>query len=310
MNFQVYLPIAGIAANMLVLGGAGAAVGFLAGLFGVGGGFLITPLLIFLGIPTEVSIATGAYQAIATSISGAIAHWYRDNVDVKMGFYLIISGIVGSYFGVQIVAWMQKIGQFELVLSLSYVILLGSVGLLMLIESLATMRQSIKGTGGGVRRGSHHYWIHGMPLKTRFPKSKLYMSILPPISIGAFTGVLSAVMGVGGGFVLVPAMVYILKMRTMVAIGTSLMQITFISSSSTLMHAITNNSVDVVLGVLLIVGGVVGTRLGTAAGLALNAEQLRALMALLVLGVCIRMLVALVSTPDELFSIAPVLLGH
>jgi uncharacterized membrane protein YfcA len=302
MNLHIYLPVAGMAANVLIVAGLGAAVGMLAGLFGVGGGFLITPLLIFIGIPTDVAIATGANQAIATSVSGAIAQWHRDNVDLKMAAYLLSSGLVGAFLGVQLVKVMKTIGQFDLMVSLCYIVFLGGVGIIMLVESIGSMRRSRSGVPGG-RRGGQHMWIHGLPWKTRFPRSKLYMSIIPPLMVGMTGGILSAVMGVGGGFILVPAMVYILKMRTTLAIGTSLTQITFVSSATTLLHAVTNNSVDIVLGMLLIAGGVIGTQIGTIAGGSMKAEQLRALMALLVLAVCLRVLFDLVAMPAEPYSL-------
>jgi hypothetical protein len=308
MNFSLYLPVAGVAANMLVLSGAGAAVGFLAGMFGVGGGFLLTPLLIFLGIPPEVAIAAGANQATATAVAGAVTHFRRGNVDLRMGSILVLAGLVGAALGVALVTALRRLGQFDLVVSLSYVVLLGTVGTLMLVESL----QAVLRARAGVvrpRRGPHHTWVHGLPLRMRFPHSRLYISVVPPVLVGAFTGVLTSVMGVGGGFVLVPAIIYLLNVRTNVAIGTSLFQIVFVSAFTTLLQAISLHSVDILLGVVLIVSGVLGTQIGARAGANLKGEQLRALMALLVLAVSLRVAIDLVRKPAELYSLAPLQRG-
>jgi len=299
----IYLPIAGIAANALVIVAAGGAVGLLSGMFGVGGGFLMTPLMIFLGIPPAVAIATGANQAAATAVSGAAAHWARGNVDARMGGVLMVSGLVGSALGIVLVGFLRRIGQFEVFVSLAYIVLLGAVGSLMLIESVSTMRKVAAGGPQTARRGSGHSWLHGLPFKMRFPRSKLYISLVPVIMIGLLVGVLTAVMGVGGGFILVPAMVYVLNMRTNLAVGTSLFQIVFVGSFTTLLQAVTLHSVDVVLAALLIVSGVLGTQIGAIVGAQLKAEQLRALLAVLVLMVCVRVGIDLVSHPADLYSI-------
>lgn len=301
MAFGIYLPIAGVSVNALTVIGAGGAVGFLSGLFGVGGGFIITPLMMFLGIPTTVAIATGANQAAATAVSGAMAHWYRDNIDLRMGNVLLASGIAGSLSGTQLVEVLRGLGQFDLVVSLCYVLLLGSVGSLMLVESVQTMWRSDAVSAG--RRIKRHTWAHRLPLRLRFPHSKLYISLIPVVLIGFVIGVLTAVMGVGGGFVLVPAMVYVLKMRTNLAIGTSLYQIMFVGSFTTLSQAVMLHSVDVVLAGLLIVAGVVGTQVGARAGTNLKGEHLRALLALLVLAVCARVAFDLMQMPADLYSI-------
>lgn len=300
MSLNVYLPVAGVAVNALAVMGAGGAVGFLSGLFGVGGGFIITPLMLMLGIPTAVAIATGANQATATAMSGSMTHWQRGNIDFRIGNVLLVSGIFGSLAGTQLVRLLRASGQFDVFLSLSYVVLLGSLGLLMLIESLKTMRSAAK-AGGTLLERRQHTVLHHLPFKMRFPRSKLYISIIPVLAIGAFIGVLTALMGVGGGFVLVPAMVYVLKMRTNVAIGTSLYQILFVGAFTTMSQAYFLHSVDVVLGMLLISAGVVGTQLGAKAGANLKGEQLRFLLALLVLAVCARVAFDLVRTPDELY---------
>ncbi len=298
----IYLPIAGVATSALALVGAGAAVGFLSGMFGVGGGFLITPILMFLGIPTEVAIATGANQAVATSVSGAMAQWKRGNVDIKMGVVLLVAGLVGAFLGIQLVSILRRIGQFEVFVALSYVVLLGAIGILMLIESLGAMRKSAARPGTPQPR-PHHTWVHGLPFKTRFPHSKLYISVIPPTLIGAFAGILTSVMGVGGGFILVPAMVYLLNMRTSIAIGTSLFEIVFVSAAATIMQAVSMQSVDVMLAAILILSGAVGTQLGARAGANLKGEQLRLMLGLLVLMVGARVAYSLVGTPDDLFSL-------
>ncbi len=303
MTFHVYLPVAGVAVNALAVIGVGGAVGFLSGLFGVGGGFIITPLMLFLGIPTAVAVATGANQATATAVSGSMSHWQRGNIDFRIGNVLLASGIAGSLAGTQLVGILRATGQFDVFLSLSYVVLLGSLGLLMLIESVNTMRSAAR-SGGTLLERRKHTALHHLPFKTRFPRSKLYISVIPVLAIGAFIGVLTALMGVGGGFVLVPAMVYVLKMRTNIAIGTSLYQIMFVGGFTTLSQAIFLHSVDVVLGMLLISAGVIGTQFGAKAGAKLKGEQLRFLLALLVLSVCSRVAVDLIRTPDELYLLS------
>jgi uncharacterized membrane protein YfcA len=302
MNF--YLPIAEMSVNIWVFLGMGAAVGFLSGLFGVGGGFLVTPLLIFSGVPAAVAVGTGAAQIVASSVSGAIAQWQRRNVDVKMGLILLAGGLVGSVVGVQFVSLLRELGQFEFVVSLSYVTFLGTVGALMLVESIRTIR-NVKATGVPLgRRSGQHNWMHGLPLKMRFQTSKLYISAIPPLVIGAFVGLLAAIMGVGGGFIMVPAMVYLLRVPTNVVVGTSLFQIVFVTALTTVLHAYQNYTVDVVLALLLMIGGVIGAQFGAMAGERLRGEQLRFWLAALVLAVCLRIAWGLVVTPDEAYSIA------
>lgn len=305
MELYVYLPIAELSIGVLAIFVAGGGVGFLSGLFGVGGGFLITPLLMFMGIPIDVAIATGASQAAATSTSSSVTHWQRGNVDLKMGVFLLASGLAGSTLGLILVRYLKTLGQFELVVSLSYVVLLGLVGSLMLIESTRAILRARANLAAGrtVPRRQRHTWLHGLPLRLRFPHSRLYISVIPPITIGMFIGVLSAVMGVGGGFVAVPAMVYILKMRTALAVGTSAFQILFVSSFTTIMQAATQHSVDVILALLLIVGGVIGTQFGTRYGQRLNGEQLRALLALLILTVGLKVALDLGVQPLDVYSL-------
>ncbi len=305
-----YLPIAEMSANIFIFLGMGAAVGFLSGMFGVGGGFLMTPLLIFSGIPAAVAVGTEAAQIVASSVSGAIAQYRRRNVDFKMGFVLLIGGIAGSMIGVQVVRILRQIGQFELFVSLSYVTFLGIIGTLMMIEALNTMRKTRGGKQVSARRPGQHSWIHGLPFKMRFHRSKLYISAIPPLLIGAFVGFLSAIMGVGGGFVMVPAMIYLLRVPTNVVVGTSLFQIVFVTAATTIMHAKQNQTVDIVLAMLLMIGGVIGAQFGAVAGEKLKGEQLRALLAGLVLLVCIRIAYGLVVTPNELFSLGSVFGGH
>ncbi len=307
MNF--YLPIAEMSVNVLIFLGMGAAVGFLSGLFGVGGGFLMTPLLIFTGIPSTVAVGTGAVQVLSSSVSGALAQWRRQNVDVKMGVVLMAGGVVGSAIGVQFVRFLREVGQFDFFLALSYVTFLGIVGALMMIESINTLRKSGHGDPTSMRRPGQHNWIHGLPFKMRFHRCKLYISAIPPITIGAVVGFLSAIMGVGGGFIMVPAMIYLLRVPTKVVVGTSLFQIVFISAIVTVMHAVQNYAVDVVLGLILMVSGVIGAQFGAVAGERLRGEQLRFLLAALVLLVCVRMAWGLVAPPDELYSITSQLSG-
>ncbi len=300
---HIYLPIAEMPANVLLFLGMGWAVGFLSGLFGVGGGFLMTPLLIFSGIPSAVAVGTGAAQIVASSVSGAIAQYRRNNVDVKMGLVLLLGGIVGSLIGVQMVKILRQAGQFDLFLGLSYVTFLGVIGTLMLIESLTAIQRSRAGVLLSARRTGQHSWIHGLPFKMRFHRSKLYISAIPPLMIGAFVGFLAAIMGAGGGFIMVPAMIYLLRVPTNVVVGTSLFQIVFVTAVTTVLQATENHSVDVVLALLLIVSGVIGAQFGAAAGGKLKGEQLRFLLAALVLLVCLRLGWDLIVTPPELYSI-------
>ncbi len=296
---HVYLPIAEVSVNVFLLVGLGIAVGFLSGLFGVGGGFLITPLLIFIGIPPTVAVASSANQIIATSVSGVIAHWRRGTVDFKMGTVLLVSGFLGSWGGVELFGYLRTIGQIDLVIQLSYVFFLGVIGLLMLVESGRTLWRA-RG-GRTVRRKLHqHYWVHRWPLRMRFRRSKLYISAIPPFAIGAFVGVLAAIMGVGGGFLMVPAMIYLLGMPTMVVVGTSLFQIIFVAANVTFLQSAQNQTVDVVLALVLVAGSVVGAQWGTRIGQFLRGEQLRGLLALIVLVVVGKLVFDLVATPADL----------
>jgi hypothetical protein len=297
---NVYLPIAEVSVNAFLLLGLGGGVGFLSGLFGVGGGFLMTPLLIFIGIPPAVAVASEANQIVASSFSGVLAHWRRRTVDFRMGIVLLAGGVAGSAAGVAIFRELRQVGQIELVVALSYAVFLGIIGVLMFVEGARALSRSRAGRPPKRRR---HHWTHGLPLKMRFRASNLYMSSIPPFAIGALVGMLAAIMGVGGGFIMVPAMIYLLGMSTTVVVGTSLFQIMFVTGATTLLHAIMNQTVDGLLAVLLLVGGVVGTQIGVRIGPRLRAEQLRVLLALLVLGVSGKLGYDLVREPDELFTL-------
>ncbi len=300
---QIYLPIAELSVNAFVILGMGGAVGFLSGLFGVGGGFLMTPLLIFSGIPPAVAVATEANQIVASSVSGALVHFRRGTIDIKMGIVLLAGGVVGSFIGVWLFGWLKELGQVDLLISLSYVVFLGVIGSLMFVESIRALIRTHAGTAPPARRSGQHNWIHGLPFKVRFRHSKLYISVVPPLAIGFVVGLLASIMGVGGGFIMVPAMIYLLHMPTNVVIGTSLFQIVFITALVTVLHAVDNQTVDIVLALLLLGGGVIGAQFGARAGQYLKGEQLRALLALMVIAVCLRLLFDLLVEPGELFSL-------
>lgn len=298
---QVYLPIAEVSVNIFLLIGLGGLVGVLSGLFGVGGGFLMTPLLFFIGIPPAIAVATEANQIVASSFSGALAHFRRKTIDLKMGWFLVAGGLIGSAFGVQIFKILRDMGQVELLVKLCYVLFLGIVGSLMLLESIRSLIRYSK--NAPQLRIKRHTWVHRLPLKVRFRASNLYISCIPPFLIGAIVGILAAIMGVGGGFILVPVMIYVIGMPTKIVIGTSLFQIIFVTGFTTLLHSTQNYSVDALLALILLVGGVIGAQVGTRLGVYLKAEQLRILLAILVLGVCTKLGVDLVLKPEELFSL-------
>jgi len=295
---QIYLPIAEVSVNIFLILGMGGGVGVLSGLFGVGGGFLMTPLLIFSGIPPAVAVATEANQIVASSISGVLAHWRRGNVDLVMGAVLLIGGVAGSTFGVWLFTYLRGLGQIDLVIKLSYVIFLSIIGTLMFIESaraILNVRRKVS------TKAHQHNWMHGLPFKMRFRKSRLYISALLPFLVGFVVGVLAAIMGVGGGFVMVPAMIYLLGMPTAVVVGTSLFQIIFVTANVTVLQAVNNQTVDVVLALLLMIGGVLGAQVGARMGTRLRGEQLRVLLALIVLAVCAKLGYDLIATPDDLY---------
>ena len=298
---QIYLPIAEVSVNAWLLFGIGGIVGLLSGMFGVGGGFLITPLLFFVGIPPTVAVATGANQVVASSVSGVLAHFRRKSVDIRMGVVLLIGGMIGSSLGIAAFTYLTRKGQIDLAVQLSYVIFLGTVGLMMLQESLRALRRSRKATAVPLRK--QHMWVHRWPFKMKFRTSGLYISVLPPVLVGIGVGLLSAIMGVGGGFIMVPAMIYLLGMPTKVVIGTSLFQIIFVTGFTTFMHAWTNHTVDLLLAFILILGGVIGAQIGARIGAGLKAEQLRILLAVLVLAVAAKIGLDLLLTPRELYSL-------
>lgn len=301
---NIYLPIAEMSVNIFVLFGMGAGVGFLSGMFGVGGGFLMTPLLIFYNIPPAVAVATEANQIVASSFSGALAHFRRGTVDIKLGTVLLIGGVTGSALGVLIFSSLREAGQLDLIISILYVVFLGTIGTLMLIESLNAIRKSRNpNTQPAAPLPTQQTWISNLPFKMRFHRSQLYLSVIPVLALGMLVGVLASIMGVGGGFIMVPAMIYLLRVPTNVVIGTSLFQIMFVTMFTTIAQSATNQTVDVVLALILMVGGVIGAQFGAQAGQKLKGEQLRALLGLIVLAVCVRLGWDLVNTPSELFSI-------
>jgi uncharacterized protein len=300
---EVYLPIAELSVNWAMILAMGAAVGFLSGMFGVGGGFLMTPLLVFYGIPPGIAVATQASHITASSLSGALTQWRRQAVDFKMGAIMLGGGITGSMLGVYLFRLLRELGQIELVVSGSYVVLLGSIGGLMLNESVRTIRAARSGNTPPLVKSRQHSWIHGLPLKMRFRRSKLYISVIPPVVLGILVGVLTAIMGVGGGFIMIPAMIYLLRMPTNIVVGTSQFQILFVTAAATILHAASDQTVDIVLAFLLVLGGVVGVQFGVRAGSQLRGEQVRALLAILVVAVALRLLLGLVRTPEDIYSI-------
>jgi hypothetical protein len=298
---QIYLPIAEVSVNAFLLLGLGGLVGVLSGMFGVGGGFLMTPLLFFIGIPPAVAVATEANQIVASSFSGVLAHLKRKTVDIKMGIVLQVGGLLGAFVGIQIFNYLKAMGQVDLLVKLAYVVFLGVVGGLMFIESLRALMKSRGGRVVHTRR--KHNWVHNLPFKMKFRTSGLYISAIPPVMVGVAVGILAAIMGVGGGFIMVPAMIYLLGMPTKVVVGTSLFQIILTTAFTTMMHATTNYTVDVALAVLLLVGGVIGAQVGTRIGVKMKAEQLRVLLAMMVLAVCIKLGFDLLLMPSELYSL-------
>jgi uncharacterized membrane protein YfcA len=300
-TMQVYLPIAEMSVDALLLLGIGFGVGWLSGLFGVGGGFLLTPILMLIGVPSAVAVASGANQTIGASVSGLMSNLRRGTVDVKMGLVLLAGGFAGSALGVQVFALLRRAGAVDVVVALFYVVVLGIVGLLMVRESLRAILRRRRAAPPA--RLHEHFWAHGLPFKTRFRKSRLYISVIPPLGIGFVIGFLSAIMGVGGGFMLVPAMIYLLGMPTLTVIGTSLFQVVFVAANVTILQAWQNGTVDVVLTLLLVAGGVAGAQFGSALGTRLRGEETRALLGALVLAVAGALLWDLVRVPDNPFAI-------
>jgi uncharacterized membrane protein YfcA len=304
---DLYLPIAEMSVNALVIILLGGGVGFLSGMFGVGGGFLTTPLLIFYGIPPTIAVASSATQITGSSVSGALAYWRRGQVDVKMGAILVAGGLVGAGIGQILFRFLQKLGQIDIAINVIYVLFLGGVGILMLREAITELRlEQIAAAGGAVppmRLRRHVPWIAGLPGRTRFYKSGLYISPLAPLLLGALVGVLTVIMGIGGGFIMVPAMIYLLGMSASAVVGTSLFQIIFVTAATTLLHATSSKSVDIVLAMLLLIGGVAGAQMGVRAAQKVKPENLRLALALLVLAVAVRLLFGLTIKPQSLFTL-------
>ncbi|WP_170530010.1 sulfite exporter TauE/SafE family protein [Ruegeria arenilitoris] len=301
---HVYLPIAEVSVSPFVLLAIGVSVGVLSGMFGVGGGFLITPLLFLIGIPPAVAVATSANQVVASSFSGLMAHLKRRTVDLKMGSVLLGGGLLGATLGMFVFNYLKHLGQVDLAVQLCYVVFLGLIGTLMFNESLRAIRRSRAAGGTAPTARRQRTWVHALPFKMRFRESNLYISVIPPILVGFGVGILSAIMGVGGGFIMVPAMIYILGMPTKVVIGTSLFQIIFVAGFTTMIHASTNFSVDIVLALFLLIGGVVGAQFGSMVGARLKAEQLRVLLAVLVMIVAGKVGLELIVAPTEFYSLS------
>ena len=299
---DVYLPIANLSVNGLWIVALGAMTGILSGLFGVGGGFLTTPLLIFYGIPPTVAAASASTQVTGASVTGVLAHGGRGGVDYRMGMVMVAGGIVGSGFGALLFRFLRSIGQIDVVISALYVILLGTIGMLMAREAVQTLR----GTGSSqAARRRHHPLIASLPMRWRFYRSGLYISPIAPLVVGVAVGVLTMLMGVGGGFILVPAMLYILGMSANVVVGTSLYNILFVTMATTLMHSLTTKAVDIVLVFLLLVGSVTGAQIGSQIAVKAKPEILRLILAAIVLLVAFRMFLGLFYQPDEIYTLYP-----
>ena len=298
----IYLPIAEQPIHSLAILGVGAFLGLIMGLVGVGGGFLLTPIMMFLGIPPPVAVASVANQLVAPSVSGVLSHWKRSNVDFKMGTVLLVGGVVGSSIGVLLFNFLGKIGQLDFVIKSSYVIFLTLIGTLMFAESIRLILRTRKGK---VSRGKlhQHNWLHGLPFKIRFRKSKLYISILLPILIGVIVGILAALMGIGGGFIIVPAMIYLLGMPTSLVVGTSLFQIIFVAANTTILQASQNQTVDIVLATILLFGSVIGVQIGSRYTNILKGEYLRLILSSIIILVSFKLLIDLIAVPSDLFSV-------
>ncbi|HEV7277049.1 MAG TPA: sulfite exporter TauE/SafE family protein [Devosiaceae bacterium] len=301
---QIYLPIAELSMNLFFLVGIGGAVGFLSGLFGVGGGFLLTPLLIFSGVPAPVAVASVTGQVVAASTSGALSYYRRGGIDLHLAMYLVLSGVLGAFGGVATFSALNVAGHLDLVISVGFLVLLGFVGTLMLVEAIRAMLKRRAGVVVREKLPNQHNWIHGLPMRIRFKRSRLYISVLPVIGIGLCIGFVGSLLGIGGGFILVPALVYLLRVPGNVVIGTSLLQVVAMMAVTLVLHAVTNQSVDILLAFCLMVGGTVGAQFGASAGKYLRGEQLRAMLAVLVLAVAIRFGLTLVLPPADLYSMA------
>lgn len=300
---QLFLPIADIPINVFLILAMGAAVGFVSGMFGIGGGFLMTPLLIFIGVAPAVAVASVSSHIAASSFSGALSYWRRRAIDPALALILLSGGVVGTALGVWIFTLLRSVGQLDLMIALSYVVLLTAVGGLMFWEGARAIIRARRGGAVVTRRARAQGWILGLPLKMRFKRSKIYLSVIPVVAIGLLIGFLGAIMGIGGGFLLVPIMIYVLRVPTSTVIGTSMMLTLVTMVIATILHATTNHLVDAVLALVLMVGGVIGAQFGARAGQRIRSEHLRLLLGLLILSVGIRFAVELVIRPDELYSI-------
>ena len=300
---QIYLPIADMPVNIFLVLGMGLAVGFISGMFGIGGGFLMTPLLIFIGISPAVAVASVASHIAASSFTGVITYWRKRALDIALAMMLLSAGIVGTAVGVWLFTKLREVDQLDLVIGLSYVTLLSAVGAMMIYESLRAEMRIRQGMQATLRRPGSHTWLHGLPFKLRFKRSKIYVSAIPVWAIGFLIGFIGAIMGIGGGFLLVPMLIYFLRVPTATVIGTSMVLTLITMASATVMHAATNHLVDVVLALILMVGGVIGAQFGVRTGQKMSGERLRLLLGILVFAVGLRFAYELVVKPDDLFSL-------
>lgn len=298
---QIYLPIAELSVNILTLLALGGTAGLLSGMFGIGGGFILTPLLIFLGVPPPVAVASCSNQIIASSVSGFLAHWRRQNVDIRMGLILLAGGIVGSSAGVAIFRKLQTLGQIDLFISVSYVFFLSAIGGLMAYESWNSIFNKEKASRKKEKSADH--WIYRWPWQMDFPKSQMRITAILPLLVGLGSGMMVSLMGIGGGFVMIPAMIYILNMPSTMVVGTSLFQIIFITAHVTFMHAITTHAVDITLAFMLVLGAVIGAQIGSQLSTRISAVHLRGLLAATVLAVAIRLAYGLFITPDDIYTV-------
>ena len=300
---DVYLPIANLSVNAVLIVLLGGGVGLLSGMFGIGGGFLTTPLLIVYGIPPTVAAASAASQVTGASVSGVFAHGRRGGIDVRMGLVLVAGGLLGSLVGAWLFRLLQALGQIDTVIAVIYVLLLGSIGGLMARESIVAILAERGRIRPRAAKRRHHPLVAALPFRTRFRKSGLYISPLAPLLLGFFTGIITILLGVGGGFVLVPAMVYLLGMATSVVLGTSLFQTLFVTAAATMVHALTTHAVDIVLAALLLIGSVTGAQIGARLATRVRPDYLRLLLALLVLALGLRIFLGLVWRPEAIFSV-------
>ncbi|MGE4167895.1 MAG: sulfite exporter TauE/SafE family protein [Xanthobacteraceae bacterium] len=300
---QIYLPIADMPVNIFLVLAMGLTIGFISGMFGIGGGFLMTPLLIFIGISPAVAVASVTSHIAASTFTGAISYWRKRAIDLSLALMLLAAGIIGTAAGVWLFTVLRAVDQLDLTIGLSYVTLLTTVGALMINESVQAELRARRGQPATLRRPGSHNWVHGLPLKMRFKRSKIYVSVIPVWGIGFLIGFIGAVLGIGGGFLLVPMLIYFLRVPTATVIGTSMVMTLITMTSATVMHAATNHLVDAVLALILMVGGVIGAQFGAHTGQRMRAERLRLLLGLLVFAVGLRFAYDLVVMPDDLYSV-------